>query len=193
MLAKTIISCIFAFCFPSLLYIAGFHATRYKKTIPIILFCAYSVVILYFTLFNRSVQNKSYNLIPFWSYAYFTRAEYRWQVYMNIFLFIPFGFLLPYAVKRRFIQTFSISLVFSTLIEASQFFFNLGLCEFDDVFHNTLGSVIGYGYWRLLTHFEKRYGEKMHMLRRSYLPQAREKASKAFSHLKEIIKKQGLN
>ena len=35
--------------------------------------------------------------------------------------------------------------VFSSVIELSQLVLKRGLCEFDDVFHNTLGCVIGYG------------------------------------------------
>ena len=35
--------------------------------------------------------------------------------------------------------------IFSSVIELSQLALKRGLCEFDDVFHNTLGCVIGYG------------------------------------------------
>lgn len=37
-------------------------------------------------------------------------------------------------------------------IEALQFIFIRGFSELDDVMHNTLGCVIGYGLFRLLSH-----------------------------------------
>jgi len=38
-------------------------------------------------------------------------------------------------------------------IEVIQLVFKLGLFEFDDVFHNVLGAVIGYGLWRVWRKF----------------------------------------
>lgn len=99
------------------------------------------------------------DLTPFWSYAQFHNAAIRWQVYMNVFLFIPFGFMLPWCSEwlQRLWKVLLISAIFAALTEAAQYFFRIGLCETDDVIHNTLGAVIGYGYWRLLcriqTHF----------------------------------------
>lgn len=82
---------------------------------------------------------------------------------MNVFLFMPFGFLLPFTLKRGFFQTLLLGMVFSACIEAIQYFFSLGFCEFDDVFHNTLGTALGYGQWKLLSWFEARYGQRMNM------------------------------
>ncbi len=38
----------------------------------------------------------------------------------------------------------------SFVIEVVQFVFKLGLFEFDDIFHNTLGAVIGFVMWRVI-------------------------------------------
>ena len=38
-----------------------------------------------------------------------------------------------------------VGFVFSSVIELSQLVLKRGLCEFDDVFHNTLGCAVGYG------------------------------------------------
>ena len=98
-------------------------------------------------------------LTPFWSYAEFSQADIRWQVYMNVFLFIPFGFILPWASKRyhRLSAVILTAVCLSVFTEVVQYFLCIGLCETDDVIHNTLGAMIGYGYWRLLcriqTHF----------------------------------------
>lgn len=112
---------------------------------------AYIFGISYFTVLDRSPgENILIRLTPFWSYSKFHIAQYRWQIYLNIFLFIPFGFLLPFCIKSSFFTTLCIGLLFSTALEATQYYFSLGLCEFDDVFHNTIGTGLGYGYWKLL-------------------------------------------
>ncbi|MFR5118576.1 MAG: VanZ family protein [Ruminococcus sp.] len=41
------------------------------------------------------------------------------------------------------------SLVFSAGIEITQYITGRGLCEFDDVFNNTLGACVGFTSWRL--------------------------------------------
>ena len=125
--------------------------------------------IIYFTIGGRlisiAIGTQAFDavpqidLTPFWSYARFDQADIRWQGYMNVFLFIPFGFMLPWCAEglRRLWRILLIAAAFSALTEAAQYFLRVGLCETDDVIHNTLGAVIGYGYWRLLcgaqTHF----------------------------------------
>lgn len=47
---------------------------------------------------------------------------------------------------------FFAALAFSVFIEATQYFTGRGLCEFDDVFHNTLGACIGFIIWKKLSH-----------------------------------------
>lgn len=66
---------------------------------------------------------------------------------MNVFLFIPLGFFFPYAMKHSIWETVLIGVIVSIAIEALQYIFCLGLCEFDDVFHNTLGTALGYCYY----------------------------------------------
>ena len=62
-------------------------------------------------------------------------------------MFVPFGFL-PW---MRFEKLDSIKVIvllafiFSLFIETSQLVFKVGLFELDDLFDNTLGTVIGYG------------------------------------------------
>lgn len=44
-----------------------------------------------FTLFRESGGSRLINLEPFWSYRKWSAADVRWQIYMNIFLFVPLG------------------------------------------------------------------------------------------------------
>ena len=65
------------------------------------------------------------------------------EVLLNIALFMPVGLLLGgmgMKIKRVFLS----GVVLSGIIEMFQLAFCRGLCETDDVIHNTLGCVIGY-------------------------------------------------
>lgn len=139
-----ILSGLFAFAF--LIFLQLF-SKRINDKAKLFLLCAYVAVILYFTFFSKSIGiERTMRLTPLWSYSKFDQADIRWQVYMNVFLYIPFGFLLPYSSKRTFLQTFLISLCLALTTETLQYIFALGLCETDDVIHNTLGCIIGYWY-----------------------------------------------
>lgn len=148
---------------PILVYIvaAAIKNRRARAVFLYALLAAYVLGMLRFTLTGRSMGTRQVNLTPFWTYAHFSDPQYRWEVYMNIFLFVPFGFLLAFAARRSFRQALLIGLLFSACIEAIQYLFGLGFCETDDVIHNTLGTALGYGYWKLLKQLDWRYGGMM--------------------------------
>lgn len=121
----------------------------------ILILILYMIVILYLTIFDRNPNKvRTMNLVPFWSYSNIALPQYRWQIYMNIFLFIPFGFMFTYATGHKLLITLIAGIVFSIIIEIIQYIWALGLCEFDDVFHNSLGTLLGYVYRTIL---KKRY------------------------------------
>ena len=145
-----ILSAIFAFSFPFFFSMFEMWRSKEKKLkYSYICLFIYIFVILFFTLLKRepSLSRNRINLNLFWSYAFFDKADYRWQIYMNVFLFIPFGALLAHITHKSFIKCVFAGMVFSCMIEIVQLIFGLGLCELDDVFHNTLGNVIGFGHW----------------------------------------------
>lgn len=117
-------------------------------------FAAYIVFLLGGTLLNRSIGREfgaEWRL--FWSYheAWVTgNNALVFQIIYNVVAFVPWGFLMVKVSlpMRKFYWNVGIACVFSTLIEVSQLIFKCGLFEFDDIFHNTLGAVIGYGIWR---------------------------------------------
>ena len=89
-----------------------------------------------------------YELTPFWSYVAIDagQTELIEENLMNIALGIPVGFLLSFIFTHRsWWKAALVGFIFSSVIELSQLLLKRGLCEFDDVFHNTLGCVIGYG------------------------------------------------
>lgn len=94
-----------------------------------------------------------YKLTPFWSYVAIAdgQKELIEENLLNVALGIPFGFLLSFiCTKNALLKSFLFGAAFSACIELSQLFFKRGLCEFDDLFHNTLGSVVGCGIGMLM-------------------------------------------
>ena len=112
------------------------------KVWSVLLTCAYVVFILYETLMFRETGNMRTNLVLF-SYARnFLKAQsVRVGVINNIWLFIPLGTGLYRIFQKKWVLL--IPLVFSVLIETTQYITGLGIAEFDDVFGNTLGGWIG--------------------------------------------------
>jgi glycopeptide antibiotics resistance protein len=76
----------------------------------------------------------------------------------NIFAFSPLGFLLPLLFKKcsKIKNTFLISTGISLFIEVIQVIFYLGSCDLDDLILNVLGSLIGFGIYRLFIYFTRR-------------------------------------
>ena len=69
---------------------------------------------------------------------------------MNIAIFMPVGFLLGMAFHAvRWWHTMIIGGGISLSIELLQYFTNRGVSELDDVFHNTLGCLIGFCVYRM--------------------------------------------
>lgn len=119
----------------------------------------YMVFLLGGTVLNREIgEEYLVEWVPFWSY-YDLLSEWSKpmavQMLYNVLVFILWGILLPEIVsakrKLRFVVLSAVGI--SLVIEVTQLVFKLGLFELDDVFHNTLGAVIGYGLWHA---FKKR-------------------------------------
>ena len=117
------------------------------------LFAAYTIFIVWYTLLIREPRGAERVFIPelFWAIRAWIvtptieSKKEAVQYLLNILFFIPYGLLFPW--KDGWKQVFLTALILSVFIELSQFIFNLGWCEVDDVISNTLGAMIGYGIW----------------------------------------------
>ncbi len=98
-----------------------------------ILAIVYSVFIVYYTILCRGPGTERIFKPLFWELS---RGAWR-DISLNIFLFVPLGFLLG---DRKGIL---IGFLFSITIELVQFIFRLGFCEMDDVLNNTIGMEVG--------------------------------------------------
>ncbi len=73
----------------------------------------------------------------------------------NIVVFVPFGFLLPTLLDRtnKFKIVVLSSFILSLMFEVIQLFTVLGDFDVDDILLNTIGGILGYLFYKLLTHF----------------------------------------
>jgi len=133
-------------------YVSGFLLAEYV----FLLYCS--------TVIFRHVSSvREYDFTPFWSYrAYFSgnNPQLLPENIMNVVVFIPVGVLLGLSSRSMtWLWTLLIGACLSVGIESLQFIFLRGFSEFDDVMHNTMGCVMGYGLFSLLSRLTtKRYG-----------------------------------
>lgn len=84
------------------------------------------------------------SLVPFQSEGIFTYC-------MNVIMFVPLGFLLPFIWRnfRNPLKTALTGFLFSMCIELAQLPTNR-LADIDDLMMNTLGAVLGYSVWKIV-------------------------------------------
>lgn len=124
--------------------------------------CITSIVLAFYlsfvaeiTIFSRIPSDYSqYKSDLFWSYRAIADGTPNLlaQVIWNIILFIPIGLLLMklFTFKNKWVISGFCGFVLSSVIEVIQLIFHRGWFEFDDIFHNTIGTVIGIGIYVLV-------------------------------------------
>lgn len=114
--------------------------------------------ILSATFFGRlENENGRMRLDLFWtiSTAWSKHQGIYWYYIIgNILLFMPLGILLPLVDLRldRCLLTTLTGAGVSLLVEAIQYVTGTGLCELDDLFHNTWGTFTGYQAFAVFHH-----------------------------------------
>lgn len=104
-------------------------------------------------IFRATGEISQYDFHPFWSYKAIQegREDLLAENIMNVVVFIPVGLLLGIAFKQVTCwKALLIGCSISVTIESLQFFLMRGFSEVDDVMHNTLGCLIGYGIMTIL-------------------------------------------
>jgi len=106
-------------------------------------------------LFRKTKIGRKFEFTPCWSYDHPNLIA---EIIMNIAVFIPVGILLGLCFARwPWWKIVGAGCLFSVMIETLQLIFRKGFCEFDDVFHNTLGCVIGYGLYLITSLLVRRF------------------------------------
>ena len=114
------------------------------------LLVGYMFLVLADTVLIRTSGSLRYELLPFWSYRdYFngTDTSLMKQIIANVILFIPIGFLSGVFQGWKGI---CIGACFSVIIEVTQLITRRGLFEFDDIIHNTIGTIAGVAMFMLM-------------------------------------------
>lgn len=128
---------------------------RNLRKIVVVLFAIYILAVLWITLIDREFGNRRANLVLFWEFANvikgIKRSFFIGQILGNLVMLMPLGFMLPIIKKVNLKHVLLISLCFSVGIEITQFITGRGLMEFDDVFNNTAGAVLGYKIFDVLS------------------------------------------
>lgn len=112
----------------------------------------YAFVVVCSTIICRGVQSFTFarlELIPFWTYKAViahTPGVSVWDIVLNIALFVPLGFLVKLLYpKLKLLKIMLIAVLCSAFIETNQYLFEKGIAQIDDVMHNTLGCMLGWG------------------------------------------------
>ena len=146
----SIIYIILSFCVFLLLLIQLRVKSKFRRLSysAIITASSYYVFVIIVTVICRvNFPKPSVNLLPYWDsvsllveHPYYVIEE----IFINVFLFSPIGLILGcisgFKVKHVLLLGFCLSLI----IELSQYIFLKGVCEANDLVHNTIGCLLGY-------------------------------------------------
>lgn len=130
----------------------GFIAYRGQKMMKFVmgaLAIEYYFLVLCSTVICRTAPvSKRMELMPFYNYFdIWNGVDFKrtlMEILLNVALFVPIGFLLSGMVHKGFVIVLLIGCVLSILIELLQLATGRGLCETNDVIHNTVGCIMGY-------------------------------------------------
>lgn len=128
----------------------------FRMFIGILLLFGWGSIVVYITLIERGYSAvSSYNLHLFWCIkeAWIMKNPFDWYFIVgNVLMFMPLGIILPicFDFMQSWWKASVAGFAISVSVELMQLIFHLGFFEFDDMFHNTLGTFMGYGVFVLL-------------------------------------------
>ena len=126
-----------------------------KKVIWGVLLFAYIALVYWITVFSRAPYPQAgSDWRLFWKYGAIVdgRDELIGEVFSNVLMFVPIGLLLGLLVKgKEWLLVFATGGVLSLGIELLQLKLKRGLCETDDIIHNTVGCLMGLALIRLIS------------------------------------------
>lgn len=120
-------------------------------TLPFSCLMMYLQILLIITYFSRESGSRvgvmDLQLFSTWGINLRNNA----YVVENVLLFIPYGFILPWAVarQRHFSTNLRTGAVTSLAIECMQLVTRRGYFQIDDILTNTLGTILGYLCYRI--------------------------------------------
>ena len=159
-IARVILAGIYLF-FRMKLIKRGQKCAKSKMVFAIVL-AIYVALLIGGTVFNRTpVGEYRIEFIPFWSYVQVFRERnlnLLRQMISNVLVFIPWPILFAevFPHMKKFCWAVGSACLFSVFVELIQLVFRIGMFEFDDIFHNVLGAMIGYSIFMFYTKCSKK-------------------------------------
>lgn len=125
------------------------------RSICWILLAEYIFVVICSTIVCRGqLSTPEIQMLPFWTYRAVikhTLGVSVWDIILNTLLFVPLGLFISLLYPKMPVRTIAlIGLFLSICIETSQYIWMKGICQFDDLMHNTIGCILGFYLVRLL-------------------------------------------
>ncbi len=114
------------------------------------LLAIYILMIIFGTvIFREAKPEMRYHLIPLINYTTIYDGFIA-DVLVNVGMLVPVGFLGAITFgHKNVLKVAAIGCLMSTIIELAQLLGRCGVCNIDDVIHNTIGCIIGYGIFML--------------------------------------------
>ncbi|MFJ5770083.1 VanZ family protein [Psychrobacillus sp. NPDC093180] len=118
-----------------------------------------------FFVFNLEIWKLNANLIPFKNTINYIVNHDRFNLDIvinntlgNILIFIPLGIFLPILFKRytSFSKAITFSILVSFTIEALQFLLQIGQFDIDDLILNSIGSIVGFLFIKLIIKVQRK-------------------------------------
>lgn len=127
----------------------GKKSLAFRDMAMISFIAGYLLVVISITFLERNSFYGEVNLHFLSSYrtAWNSFDVRSWQfLIFNIIMFVPLGILLPLSHNRfhKAAYTLAAGFVFTCLIELMQLITSRGIFELDDIFNNSLGTLVGY-------------------------------------------------
>ena len=140
-----------------------------RRLPAVLLFASYVYELISLTILRQTPYPVHRSITePFHSYRVILRGLITgwglgliFEVIGNVLIFLPLGLVLSRLLRgRRSVWTvLAIGLSCSLVIEAVQYFSYLGIFELDDLFHNTLGALLGFRLGNYLRRYRERRDE----------------------------------
>ena len=128
-----------------------------KSFVLWVLLAEYAFIVICSTIICRGGQSFKYarlELETFWTYkavVAHTPGVSVWDIVLNVVLFVPLGLLVKSLyTNMRLWKMALIAVCCSVFIETNQYFFEKGIAQIDDVMHNTIGALFGWGIAKLV-------------------------------------------
>ncbi len=120
-----------------------------KNSISKILFFLYLLLLIWLVVFklNFSIGDihkvRDINVIPFHYENVIEGDMPLFEALLNVFVFIPLGFLLHKAFRWKVLKEILLVAGVSFIFEATQYILAIGATDITDLITNTLGGIIG--------------------------------------------------